>query len=167
MPRTCDARHNDRDPQCQDRIHPNGMHHAHDNGQCLMWTDGGPLSSRPITVCSYPPAREVEAQAVRLTAKAEARRAERRVAAFKGDLIDTKVELRAPVEVLRPEHPGTASAVQWQVLCPVCGDAGVERDRAMIGERGEVGVQLRCAAGHVFELTLGHHRGAEYIAVTV
>lgn len=69
---TCTERLTPSDPQCQDRAHPNGLHHAHDTGRCLMWADSANQSNRPVWLCEYPPAHEVEARAERIAAKAEA-----------------------------------------------------------------------------------------------
>lgn len=74
MARTCTSRYAGLRAQCQDRQHPEGMHHAHTEDQCLQWADGGVHFSKPISKCSWPPAHEVDQRAAELHTKAKAQR---------------------------------------------------------------------------------------------
>jgi hypothetical protein len=86
-------------------------------------------------------------------------------------------------QVLVPSAPHAAE-LQWQVLCPHCGDAAVDRadfvpdhkavtvypDRdeydSPIGTRGGyVQIDLQCMVGHGFALVVANHKGAEFLAV--
>jgi hypothetical protein len=89
--------------------------------------------------------------------------------------------LRGHTEVLLPAKADLPESLQWQVRCPRCADAGIERgiapaetvvDRAVgtrpspiVGDDGRVSVSLYCAAGHGFDLVVSNHRGAEYISI--
>lgn len=90
-------------------------------------------------------------------------------------------ELRPHAEAVQPVKADLPETLQWQVHCPRCADAGIERgiahaetvvDRAIgtrpspiVGDNGWVSVSLHCAAGHGFELVVANHKGAEYITI--
>jgi hypothetical protein len=89
--------------------------------------------------------------------------------------------LRGHAEVLLPAKADLPETLQWQVHCPHCADAGIERgiapaetvvDRAIgtrpspiVGDDGWVSVSPHCAAGHGFDLVVSNHKGAEYITI--
>ncbi|MGW6912540.1 hypothetical protein ACWGB8_01760 [Kitasatospora sp. NPDC054939] len=76
---------------------------------------------------------------------------------------------------LRPDSDGS-DTILWQVHCPRCADAGVERGLpgedeqparadADPGRARDVWVDMYCAAGHVFHVIVANRKGAEFIGI--
>lgn len=84
MTLTCASRYTDEAVKygigCQDRHHPEGLHHAHHGSRCIVWVDGDAAAINPASACPRPPVHEVEQRAAELHAKAKAQRA--RLAAY-------------------------------------------------------------------------------------
>jgi len=62
-----------REIRCQWRHDPDGMHHAHDRGRCIVWTEGA-AGINTAAECPNPPAHEVEQRAAEVAAKVKAAR---------------------------------------------------------------------------------------------
>lgn len=77
MALTCPGRYTDentvREIPCQWRHNPEGIHHAHDDTRCIMWTEGAEAINA-VAVCPEPPMDEVARRAEELTTKVKARR---------------------------------------------------------------------------------------------
>lgn len=101
MTLTCTSRYAGLGAPCQDRQHPDGLHHGHTDSQCLQWADGGVHFSKPIGDCPWPPAHEVAQRAEELGAMIKARRERLTVVAVEHP--DDEL-LHAEIERLRYEE---------------------------------------------------------------
>lgn len=119
MPSDCPSRHPDGTP-CQEQHPDHTLHHAHPKGvaNCLRWADPGDTTTRIPATCQWLLVDQVEAGVVKLTAKAEARRAERVAAAFQEGRLDGRApkahlrRLRGADRMTKPAIP-TSPAGQW------------------------------------------------------
>lgn len=89
--------------------------------------------------------------------------------------------LRQPQDVLRTTEADVRGTLQWQVHCPRCADASVNRGRVrtettvdfeagknyspVTADAKSVSIALHCSAGHAFLMTVANHKGAEYITI--
>ncbi|WP_354643895.1 hypothetical protein [Kitasatospora camelliae] len=64
MTLTCPGSYADEDAMraipCQERHHPEGLHHAHHGTRCIMWVADAAAAINSVSACPQPPAHEVE-----------------------------------------------------------------------------------------------------------